>query len=284
MARAFLGMGLLGTNFVKAMLDKGETVQVWNRSPEKATALEAEGAKAFAAAADAVRGADHIHIAVKDDASVNQVLAAAVPGLKNGAVIIDHTTTSAEGAIQRTKEWKEKGFTYLHAPVFMGPANAREGSGYMLVSGDQAVIEKVKPLLDKMTGKLINFGAEEGKAAGMKLIGNCFLVTFAAGLADTLSLGKALHISAQDIGSLFDIWNPAQMLPTRLQRMSSGEYSKASWELNMARKDTQLFMNTVEQRNGTLAVIPAIAAEMDRWIEKGFGNSDWTVIAKNAVS
>jgi 3-hydroxyisobutyrate dehydrogenase len=43
-------------------------------------------------------------------------------------------------------------------------------------------------------------------------------------------------------------------------------------------------MNTVEHSNGTLAVIPAIAAEMDRWIEKGFGNSDWTVIAKDAVS
>lgn len=284
MATAFLGMGLLGTNFVKAMLDKGEQVQIWNRSPEKASALEAAGAKAFAAVADAVKGADYIHVTVKDDSSVDEVLAAAAPGLKAGAVIIDHTTTSAEGAIQRTKEWKTRGFTYLHAPVFMGPANAREGSGFMLVSGAQEVIEKVKPLLDKMTGKVINFGPEEGKAAGMKLIGNCFLITFTAGLSDTLSLGKALNISAQDIGSLFDMWNPAQMLPARLKRLSSGDYSKPSWELNMARKDTQLFMNTVKQGSGALAVIPAIAVEMDRWIAKGFGNSDWTVIGKDAVS
>jgi len=120
-------MGLLGTNFVKAMLEKGEQVQVWNRSPEKATALEASGAKAFGAVTDAVKGADYIHVTVKDDSSVNEVLAAAAPGLKPDAVIIDHTTTSAEGAIQRTKEWKARGFTYLHAPVFMGPANAREG-------------------------------------------------------------------------------------------------------------------------------------------------------------
>lgn len=283
MARAFLGMGLLGSNFVKAMLEKCEQVQVWNRSPERATALEASGAKAFAAAADAVKGADHIHVTVKDDSSVDEVLAAAAPGFKKGAVIIDHTTTSVEGAIQRTKEWKEKGFSYLHAPVFMGPANARDGSGNMLVSGDQEVIGKVQPLLEKMTGKLINFGPEEGKAAGMKLVGNCFLITFTAGLSDTLSLGKALHISAEDIGSLFGIWNPAQMLATRLQKLSSGDYSKPSWELNMARKDTQLFINTVKQGSGALAVIPAIAAEMDRWIEKGFGNSDWTVIGKDSI-
>jgi len=51
----------------------------------------------------------------------------------------------------------------------------------------------------------------------------------------------------------------------------------------MARKDTQLFMNTVEEGNGALAVIPAIAAEMDRWIAKGYGNSDWTVIGKDSV-
>lgn len=276
-------MGLLGANFVKAMLEKGEQVQVWNRSPEKASALEAAGAKAFAAAADAVKGADRIHVTLKDDSSVDEVLAAAAAGLKAGAVIIDHTTTSVEGAIRRTKDWKARGFTYLHAPVFMGPANAREGSGYMLVSGDQEVIERVRPLLDKMTGKVINFGPEEGKAAGMKLIGNCFLITFTAGLSDTLLLGKALHISVQDIGALFDVWNPAQILPARLRRMSSGDYSKPSWELNMARKDTQLFMNSVQQGSGALAVIPAIAAEMDRWIAKGFGNSDWTVIAKDAV-
>lgn len=277
-------MGLLGANFVKALLEKGEEVHVWNRSPERAAALAESGAKVFTSAAEAVKDADYIHVTVKDDASVNEVLTAATAGLRPGATIIDHTTTSAEGAIQRTKEWKERGFTYLHAPVFMGPVNAREGSGFMLVSGDQEVIGRIKPLLDKMTGKVLNFGPEEGKAAGMKLIGNCFLVTFTAGLSDTLSLGKALHISPQDIGELFNEWNPAQMLPARLRRMTSGEYSKPSWELNMARKDTQLFINAVQQGNGALAVIPAIAAEMDRWIQKGFGSSDWTVIAKDAVA
>lgn len=280
---AFLGMGLLGANFVRAMIKKGTPVQVWNRTPAKATALETEGATAFADVTEAVSGADFIHLTLKDDASVNEVLEAAKSGLKPGAVIIDHTTTSADGAIQRTREWKERGFTYLHAPVFMGPVNALESTGYMLVSGDQAVISQLEPVLSRMTGKVINFGAEEGKAAGIKLIGNLFLVTFTAGIADTLSLAKALHIPISDVAALFDSWNPGALLPARLQRVAGGKYDNPSWELNMARKDTQLFMDAAANGGTKLAVIPAIAAEMDRWIAKGHGGDDWTVIGKDAL-
>jgi 3-hydroxyisobutyrate dehydrogenase len=276
-------MGLLGSNFVRAMIDKGGSVNVWNRTASKAMALEQYGAKAFTSPADAVKGADTIHLTLKDDSTVDEVLAQAQPGLTPGATIIDHTTTSVPGAIQRTKAWKEKGFTYLHAPVFMGPQNALESTGYMLVSGDQSVISRLEPVLSKMTGKLMNFGAEEGRAAGMKLIGNCFLVAFTTGIADTLALARSLDIPMGDINTLFDSWNPATVLNARLKRMTSGSYDKPSWELNMARKDTGLFIQAAESRNIHMAVIPAIAAEMDRWISKGHGSEDWTVIGSGAI-
>jgi 3-hydroxyisobutyrate dehydrogenase len=265
------------------MIGKGEKVNVWNRTASKAAELEQYGAKAFANVADAVREADTIHLTLKDDASVDEVLAQAVTGLKPGAAIIDHTTTSVPGAIQRTKAWKEKGFTYLHAPVFMGPQNALDGTGYMLVSGDQSVISRWESKLSQMTGKVINFGTEEGRAAAMKLVGNCFLVAFTTGIADTLSLAKALDVPIDNITTLFDSWNPGAMLPARLKRMTSGSYDKPSWELNMARKDTGLFIQAAEQKGIPLAVIPAIAAEMDRWIKKGHGNEDWTVIGSGSL-
>ena len=104
--KAFLGMGLLGSNFVQAMLKRGEQVQVWNRTTSRAKELEQYGAKAFANVADAVKGADVIHVTLKDDASVNEVLRAASSGFKQRAIIVDHTTTSKEGAIERTKEWQ----------------------------------------------------------------------------------------------------------------------------------------------------------------------------------
>lgn len=271
-------MGLLGSGFVKAMIKKGDQVQVWNRTSAKAAALETIGAKAFSSPAQAVQDADIIHLTLKDDDTVNEVLALAAPGLKPGATIIDHTTTAVAGAIQRTQEWKERGFTYLHAPVFMGPLNALESTGFMLVSGDQDVIARLEPVLAAMTGKVINFGPETGRAAGMKLTGNLFLVGLTAGLADALSLSRTLGIPLDDLVTLFDSWNPGTAIQARLQRMAAGNYDKPSWELSMARKDTQLFMEAAASGGGRLAVIPAIAEEMDRWIGKGHGKQDWTVI------
>lgn len=282
--KAFLGMGLLGSNFVKAFLQKGQQVNVWNRTTSKAKALEADGAKAFDDIKDAVKDADEIHITLKDDDTVNEVLAMAQAAIRPGAMIIDHTTTSPKGAVERTKKWKELGFTYLHAPVFMGPKNARESTGYMLVSGDQSVIGKVESTLSSMTGKLVNLGDKEGKAAGMKLTGNLFLITLTAGLSDALSLAKAEGISADDVANLFELWNPAAMVPAKLKFISAGDFSTPSWELKMARKDAGLMMAAAKDGNAKLSIVPAIADVMDKWIEKGHGDDDWTIIAKDSVS
>ena len=281
--KAFLGMGLLGSNFVKAMIKKGDHVQVWNRTASRAKALEPFGAKAFDSASGAVSGADIVHICVKDDAAVDEVLELAAPGLKKGALIIDHTTTSAKGAIERTKAWKERGFTYLHAPVFMGPPNALESTGTMLVSGNQAVIAQLEPVLSKMTGKLVNLGDEEGRAAGMKLIGNLFLMSLTGGLSDSLALAKAQGVPAAEVLNLFNSWNPGAMVPGRLKRMLEGDFANPSWELNMARKDAGLMISATDEGGGHLLLIPAIAAEMDKWIEKGHGNDDWSIFAKDNI-
>jgi len=279
--KAFLGTGLLGSNFVKAMLRRGDQVQVWNRTASKAKALEADGATAFENVADAVRGAEIIHLTLKDDAAVNEVLDAASSGFSPGVIIIDHTTTSVEGAVERTASWKARGFTYLHAPVFMGPPNALESSGNMLVSGEREVISRVEPELSKMTGKLLNFGQEEGKAAGIKLIGNLFLISMTAGLSDALALAKALDIDSANISTLFASWNPGAGAPARLDKIRAGDFSKPSWELDMARKDAALMMSAADEKGIKLTVLSAVAAEMDNWIAKGHGSDDWSVIAKD---
>src|SRR6188474_426794 len=115
---AFLGTGLLGANFSRALLKRGEKVQVWNRTAGKAKALESEGAKAFDNVADAVKGADRIHLTLSDDNAVDDVLEKASPGFNPGVIIVDHTTTSAPGAAKRSSYWKQKGFHFIHAPVF----------------------------------------------------------------------------------------------------------------------------------------------------------------------
>jgi 3-hydroxyisobutyrate dehydrogenase len=282
--KAFLGMGLLGSNFVKAMIKKGDHVQVWNRTASKARALEADGAKAFESAVDAVKGADIIHLTLKDDGTVNEVLEMAAAGLQPGAIIIDHTTTSKKGAIERTKTWKNRGFIYLHAPVFMGPPNALESTGVMLVSGNQDIIKKVEAELSKMTGKLVNLGPEEGKAAGMKLIGNLFLLSLTASLSDSLSLAKAQDISPNDVADLFNSWNPGAMIPARLKRIIEADFNNPSWELDMARKDAGLMLSAAEEGGKKLNLMPVIAEEMDKWIGKGHGKDDWSIITKDSIA
>jgi 3-hydroxyisobutyrate dehydrogenase len=280
---AFLGMGLLGSNFVKAMIKRGESVNVWNRTAAKAQALESDGAKAFTDVADAVRDADYVHITLKDDATVDDVLAQALAGLKPGAVIIDHTTTSPEGAVARSRDWKERGFAYQHAPVFMGPQNAADGTGFMLLSGDEALQDQLTPHLTPMTGRILPFGPVPGRAAAVKLIGNLYLVSMVTGLADALALAKATDVPVDSLQSLFGAWNPGNNLPARLAKMAGGDYEQPSWELNMARKDTQLFLDTAAKGGMELQLTPVIAALMDSWIAKGFGNNDWTVIGKGAI-
>jgi 3-hydroxyisobutyrate dehydrogenase len=71
------------------------------------------------------------------------------------------------------------------------------------------------------------------------------------------------------------------MAPGRLKRIVAADFDNPSWELNMARKDARLMMEEAKNGGKTLAVVPAIAQEMDKWIAKGHGHSDWTVIAKD---
>jgi 3-hydroxyisobutyrate dehydrogenase len=223
-------------------------------------------------------------VTLKDDATVDTVLEQASSGFKTGAIIIDHTTTSAEGAIRRTEAWKQKGVSYQHAPVFMGPQNALESTGFMLVSGDPSVIAPLEPHLSKMTGKLLNFGPEAGKAAGLKLTGNLFLLALTSGLSDALALAKAHAIEAKELLHLLNNWNPGATVPARLQKMTERKFGDPSWELQMARKDAGLMMGAAQEAGIPLAIIPAVAALMDRWIEKGHGADDWSVIAKDHIS
>src|SRR5215469_15118506 len=88
--RALLGTGLLGSGMVRRLLKNGERVTVWNRSGEKARALEKDGATAAASPADAVRHADRIHVVLSDDRVVDALLEQIVPALKPNAIVIDH--------------------------------------------------------------------------------------------------------------------------------------------------------------------------------------------------
>jgi 3-hydroxyisobutyrate dehydrogenase len=276
---AILGTGLLGSGFTRALREQGHDVRVWNRTPAKARALADTGAIPVEDAADAVRGVERVHVIVSDDAAVDSVLEAAK--LETGALVIDHSTTSTAGALERTRAWRERGVTYLHAPVFMGPQNALESTGLMLVSGERGVIERVTPLLRPMTGKLVDLGERVDAAAAYKLLGNLFLMALAAGFMDMLALGRAMGLAPSDVGSLFEHFNPGAQVPARFKRLTDAAYEQPSWELAMARKDARLMQH--EMGSHALELLPIVAARMDAAIDAGDGHLDWTVIARDLV-
>jgi 3-hydroxyisobutyrate dehydrogenase len=278
-----LGTGLLGSGFSRALRRQGHDVRAWNRTAARAQPLAADGVTIATDAAEAVRGAERVHLTLTDDAAVDSVLAAAAPGLAPGVLVIDHSTTSTAGAVERTARWRERGITYLHAPVFMGPQNALESTGLMMVSGDRAVIARVTPLLAPMTGKLVDLGERVDRAAAFKLIGNLLLMALAAGFTDMMTLGKAMNVTPVEIRELFGFFNPGVSLPTRYTKMSEGDYEPPSWELAMARKDARLMQEEVAGAGLALGALTTVAAQMDAMIARGFGHLDWTVIGKDLV-
>lgn len=280
---AFFGTGMLGSGFVRALRRRGEDVQVWNRTHAKAEALEADGARAFPDPKDAARGAARIHLSLSDDAAVDDVLERAREGFSPGVVIVDHTTTSASGTAERVKRWDARGVPFVHAPVFMGPQNALESTGIMLVSGEPARVAAVSETLAAMTGKLQNLGPRADEAAAFKLLGNLFLMFLTTGLADMLALAKAMGVSPADASKLFDMFNPGATIGARMKRITDAKFSDASWELSMARKDARLMIEEAARAKVPLAVLPTIAARMDAVIAEGHGSDDWTVLAKSSL-
>jgi len=272
---AFLGTGLMGTGFIRHARANGLTVRAWNRSAAKAQALAAadSGVTACATVAEAVRGAERIHLSLSDDASVDAVLEplAAHGALPAGAWLVDHTTTAVRPTAERVARWDARGMRFVHAPVFMAPANCAEGTGLMLISGDPARHAALQGALQAMTGTLVYLGPQPERAAAFKLFGNLTLLSILGILGDVGRLAAAVGIDMKDAFSLFDHFNPGQTLPQRAKRISSGQYSPPSFEMSMARKDLRLMVEEAARGGQTLVMVPALAALLDAGIARGEG-------------
>jgi 3-hydroxyisobutyrate dehydrogenase-like beta-hydroxyacid dehydrogenase len=278
---AFLGTGLLGAAFAEAAAGRGDTVTAWNRSSDKLLALAPFGVTAAATPAQAVRDCTRVHLVLKDDDVVEEVLAAARPAMASGVVIIDHTTTLPERTAARAALFAAQGLKYLHCPVFMGPPAARKALGSMMVAGPQAVFDEVKADLAKMTGRLEYVGARTDLAAVKKLCGNAAIIGVSALLADILTIAQASGVSGEDAIGALGLFDLNTTINGRGMNMARGNFDP-SFELTMARKDVRLMIETAGAR--PMAALPAIAARMDQLIAAGYGARDASVLGIDAVS
>jgi len=277
---AFLGTGLLGGAFAEAAAKRGDSVTAWNRSADKVHALAQFGVKAAATPADAVQGASRVHLVLKDDTVVEEVIAMARTAVAPDTILIDHTTTLPTLTAKRAERMQAAGLKYLHCPVFMGPPAARNAQGSMMVAGPSALFESVKADLAKMTGRLVYMGERADLAAANKLLGNAMIIGLSAVMADVLTLAQASSIDGEDAIKLLGMLDLNAMVGGRGLNMAKGNFSP-SFELAMARKDVRLMLET--SGNRTMAALPSIAARMDQLISAGHGAEDASVLGIDAV-
>jgi 3-hydroxyisobutyrate dehydrogenase-like beta-hydroxyacid dehydrogenase len=273
---AFYGAGMLGSGFVKSLCRQGYDVRVWNRTFDKAKALEAVGARAFADAAEAARGAEIVHLCLRDESAVDATLTAALPGIAKSAPIVDHTTVDIASVAPRAERLRDAGYAFLHAPVFMGPPQAEAAQGVMLASGPQSVFDMVQEHLATMTGKVKYLGERVDLAAIYKLMGNAMILAVVGGLADVYTIAQAQGLSLVQAYELFSFYSVEGQITGRGRRMADGEYSPL-WTLEMADKDARLMQAAA--KGAPLPVVDAVEAAMHERIARKLGDRDLGVLA-----
>src|SRR5690242_1539207 len=256
---ALLGTGLLGSAFADALLSRrGTELTVWNRTRAKAEPLAAMGARVADSPADAVQGAERVHLVLFDDATVDETIAALRLGHGSRAVVIDHTTTLPAATATRAKRLASENVQFLHAPVFMSPAAARSAQGMMLVAGDSRIFAKVRDNLERMTGEVWHVGERPDLAAAYKLFGNAMLVAMGAGLADIFHMADALDISRADALGVFDRFRIEGGIRNRGTKIVDQDFTP-SFHLETARKDVRLMIDSAGKE--PVPVLRAVAAD-----------------------
>ena len=277
---AFIGTGLLGAGMVENLLRRGHAVRCWNRTASKAHALEPLGASVSPTLEHVVADAERVHLALPDDAVVDEVLRVIRPHLRADAIVFDHTTTAPAGTRDRIAACAAWGVRFLHAPVFMSPQMCREAKGMMLVSGPASLIDPVMPALAEMTGDVWHVGDRPDLAACYKLFGNSMMFTIVAGLADVFAMGANQGITPAEAFRLFTRFQPGNVIGYRGLQMSKADFT-ASFEMTMARKDVRLMLEAAGGE--ALVALPALAARMDESITAGHGQDDLGAIAAEVI-
>ncbi len=277
---AYLGTGLLGSGFVEAALQRGDQVTVWNRTASKAQALASFGARVALTPAEAAREAERVHLVLSDDDSVEAVIADLRVGLRPGAIIVDHTTTQPARTAERVVRLNAAGIRYLHCPVFIGPAAARQAQGIILASGPKELYDSVAAALAVQATRVVYLGERPDLAAVYKLCGNAFILGITALVADAFTVAKGAGVGPAEVLSVLEFFNAANIAAGRGKAMAAGSYAPG-FELTMARKDLRLMLETAGA--APLSSLPGIAARLDALIAEGHGHDDLAALGRDAL-
>jgi 3-hydroxyisobutyrate dehydrogenase-like beta-hydroxyacid dehydrogenase len=195
---AFLGLGVMGFPMAGHLKAKGYDVTVYNRTEAKAkTWAEKFGGTYKTTPTEAAANADFVMMCVGNDKDLMEVAAEALKGMKAGAVLVDHTTASADAARQLYVTAKAQGIAFIDAPVSGGQMGAEKGQLTIMCGGDQAAFDLAKPVMDSYAKATTLLGAS-GAGQLTKMVNQICI----AGLVQALSEGLAFAEKAGLDGNL----------------------------------------------------------------------------------
>jgi 3-hydroxyisobutyrate dehydrogenase-like beta-hydroxyacid dehydrogenase len=199
---AFLGLGIMGQSMASNLVKAGHEVTVWNRTLGKLV----EGAGVAPTPAAAAQGAEVVWLCVSDTNAVEEVIFGR-DGVENSlgerAIISDSSTISPLATVKFADRVRAKGVAWVDAPMTGSKIGARDGTLVFIVGGEEAAIERLKPLFAAMGKKIFRMG-ETGKGQATKLAMNLQIAMIFEGFAEALTLAAKLGVDPQQLLSLIE--------------------------------------------------------------------------------
>jgi len=198
---AFAGLGVMGAPMARHLVNAGHPVVGFNRTPAKAQAwAEAVGARAAATVSEAAQGAELFILCVGNDDDVRAVVTEALPHLAEGAVIVDHTTTSAKLAREMAQAAAEAGRVFIDAPVSGGQAGAENGQLSVMAGGEAEALARAEPALTAYS-KAIKHMGPAGSGQLTKMVNQIAIAGVVQGLAEAVHFAQ---VAGLDTDAVFE--------------------------------------------------------------------------------
>lgn len=249
---AFIGLGVMGYQMAGHLARAGHDVVVYNRTGAKAQNwCNAHGGAAASTPAEAVRDAEVALSCVGNDDDVRSVMFGAdgiVGALPSGGIVVDHTTTSAIVAREVAEAAEERALEFVDAPVSGGQAGAENGQLTVMVGGDEATVDRVRPVFSAYAKAVTHIGPV-GSGQLAKMVNQICIAGVVQGLSEGLhfalqaGLDPAKVIDAISAGAA-QSWQ----MENRWRTMVDGEFD-FGFAIDWMRKDLGIALEEAG-RNG----------------------------------
>ena len=198
---AFLGLGNMGAPMAGNLVNAGYTVRGYDPVPAARDAAADKGVEVAERGTTAVKGADVVITMLPNGALVKECYAEVMGKARKGALFVDSSTIAVDDARDVHAYAADRGFAQLDAPVSGGVKGAVAGTLAFMVGGEGEALERARPVLEPMAGKIIHCG-DSGAGQAAKLCNNMLLAVQQIAVGEAFVLAEKLGLSAQ---SLFDV-------------------------------------------------------------------------------